>query len=164
VGKLDLYHEYRDQMKTGDLLQFSGRGLISKIIQWKTGGKWSHSSIIIRFEEYDRLMTFTAEPNGFMPILLSRYLREYDGECWWFPLKDELDAGRLEVGKKALDMSGKPYDYTSLFKQLIGDVSTNMSSLFCSEACYLAYGYCGVAPNPNNILNMSLFKEGSKLL
>lgn len=163
MGNLELYYQHRDQMKTGDLLQFSGEGLVSNIIKWKTGGKWSHSSLIIRFTDYDRLMTFTAEPRGFMPILLSRYLREYKGECWWFPLKDELEAGRLEVGKKALDMSGIEYDYASLFKQLLGSVSTNMNELFCSEACYLAYGYSGKAPNPNNILHIKLFKAGMRL-
>lgn len=163
MNDLSRYHQNRDKMQTGDLLQFSGNGIISKIIKLRTG-KFSHSSLVMNFNEYGRRMTMTAEPRGVYPVLLSEYLGEYNGRVWWYPLVDEWEVRRRGIGGRALDMSGIGYDYGSLFKQALLKVSANTRKLFCSELCFLAYGFDGKAPNPSEMPSLGIFKEPVRIL
>lgn len=163
MNDLGRYYAVRDQLKTGDLLQWSGKGVISSIIKLRTG-KFSHSSLVLNVDEYRRRMTMTAENRGVYPVILSKYLSEYEGRCYWYPLRDNWEAMRQEIGGRALDMSGTAYDYGSLFRQAICSVSADASRLFCSEVCYLAYGFGGKAPNPSQMLELGIFKEGIRIL
>ena len=42
-----MYQKYRNQMKTGDVIAFSGKGRVSQIIKWKTGSQFSHVGIVL---------------------------------------------------------------------------------------------------------------------
>jgi hypothetical protein len=162
VNDLTLYHQFRDQMQTGDILGWSGEGIISNIIKWKTDGNISHSSMIIRLKEYEgddmRIFQTEALANGVYPDILSRRLQDYEGHVYWYQLKDEWNDKRIEIGRRLTDMWGTGYDYLSLFKQLIGKANTNARKLFCSETCWIALGMGGKVPNPVELSKMDLYK------
>lgn len=40
-----------DSLETGDVLLFSGKGLLSDVIRWYTGSPWTHIGLVVRFEE-----------------------------------------------------------------------------------------------------------------
>lgn len=163
MNKLDKYLAVRDQMQTGDLLQWRSNSVIGAMIRWRTQSEVNHSSLIIRLKEYDdetkRRFTSEALEHGIVLNLLSRRLESHDGECWWYPLRDEWSGMRPIIGKNALYMLGIPYDYKSIFQQLFGRVSADARALFCSEYCYLSYGFHGQAPTPAEMPKMGIYKE-----
>jgi hypothetical protein len=172
-----MYKEFRDQMRTGDLLQWSSNSLIGTAIRWRTKSEYSHSSLVIRLKEYEGLerRVFTAESlegSGCGLKLLSRRIEEYDGKVWWFPLDPKYNSLRQAIGEAAFERMGIPYDYESLIKQLIAKVSTEAHALFCSEYCYWTYGTAGLlfdgwqklkAPNPGEVPKLGLFGERGRL-
>lgn len=167
MGKLDVYESVRSQMKTGDLLQWKSNSLIGALIRWRTKSIFNHSSLVLRIPEYEgkegRVWTTEALEHGTVLNLLSRRIEDFNGELWWFPLKDEWHPKCEMIGEYALKMIGLPYDYKSIVKQIIGKVSADARALFCSEYCYLAYGFEGQAPAPADMLKLGIFKEGVKL-
>lgn len=159
----DLYNTNKNQMKTGDLLQWKSPGIIGAAIRWKTKSEVNHTSMIIRLGEYEgeerhRFHTEAME-RGVYPNLLSVRLEAFKGQVWWLPLKDEWDQKRINIGRRLTEMWGKEYDYKSLFWQLIGKVNADAKQLFCSETCYLALGFNGKAPNPGEIENLKVHKN-----
>jgi hypothetical protein len=46
------YARLRSQLRTGDLVLFSGRTLAARLVRWWTGSPWSHIGIVIRLPEY----------------------------------------------------------------------------------------------------------------
>lgn len=165
--KTAYYEQIKDRMKTGDLLQWRSNSLVGGLIRWRTGSIFNHSSLVLRLQEYEgaehRRYTTEALEHGTVLNFLSRRLEKYDGEVWWCPLKDEWESRRQEIGERALSLIGIPYDYKSLIKQIIGKVSAEATSLFCSEYCYLSYGLTGTAPTPADMLDLKIFKSPLKL-
>lgn len=161
------YDAIKDQMKTGDLLQWRSNSLLGAAIRWKTKSNVNHSSLIIRLAEYEglerRRYTTEALEHGIVLNFLSRRLEQFDGEVWWYQLNDTWNHARQEIGADALSMVGIPYDYKSLFYQLIGKVSADARKLFCSEYCYLSYGFTGTAPAPADMPALGIFKQPIKL-
>jgi hypothetical protein len=169
MNDLSRYEAVKDQMKTGDLLQWHSDSLIGWAIREKTGSNVNHSGLVIRLQEYEglerRRFTHEALEHGIVMNLLSRRLEQFDGEAWWYPLKDEWNEKRQAIGERALSFTGIPYDYPAIIEQLFGDVKADSAQLFCSEMCFLAYGYQGTAPNPGNLVStLKIFKEGVKIL
>lgn len=103
---LSMYERIRPQMKTGDVIAFSGNGLVSEIIKRKTRSEISHVGMVYstRMEGFgDSVMliestTLTSSPDaktgkifkGVQLQLLSQRLSCYDGSVMWLPLKDKL--------------------------------------------------------------------------
>jgi hypothetical protein len=167
MADITKYNEVKDQFKTGDLLQWKSNSLIGWAIRWKTHSNVNHSSLVIRLAEYEglerRRYTTEALEHGTVLNFLSRRIELHDGEVWWYPLVDEWNENRQAIGERALSMIGIPYDYGSIFKQLFGKVSADARSLFCSEYCYLSYGFTGTAPSPADMYNLGIFKPGVKI-
>lgn len=169
MNDLSAYLKVKDQMDTGDLIQWKSNSLIGALIRWKTNANVNHSGLVLRLQEYEGLKgrRFTTESleHGVVLNLLSRRLEAFDGEVWWLPLKDEYArAMRQAVGERALEMIGKPYDYGSIVRQIFGRVSADARALFCSEHCFLAYGLTGTAPTPADMPGLGIFKEGVQIL
>jgi hypothetical protein len=168
MDKLAIYNKYKDQMKTGDLLQWRSKSALGWAIRLVTGARENHSSLVIRLSEYEglerRRFTQEALEHGIVLNLLSRRLENHKGNVWWYPLKDDWSYKRQEIGEKALFFAGTSYDYKSLFKQLFTKVSADARDLFCSELCFICYGYEGIAPNPGEMTALGIFKEPVQLL
>lgn len=168
MSNLSEYAKVQCEMKTGDLLQWRSKSFIGWAIRWKTNSAVNHSSLVIRLAEYEglerRRFTQEALEHGVVLNYLSRRLEQYDGEVWWYPLKDEWDERRQRIGELALAFTGVPYDYKSIANQLISSVSAEATALFCSEMCFMAYGFAGTAPTPGGMEKLGIFKQGVKIL
>ena len=154
-----VYDQYKEQFRTGDILQWQSYSAIGKIIRWKTNVPEiskeetpNHSSMVIRLIEWEgaerRRYHTEAMERGVYPNILSARLKEFEGKVWWLPLKEEWDPKRTEIGMRLTECWGKGYDYKSLVWQLIGKVSIDARQLFCSETVDYALGFEGVAHNP----------------
>jgi len=165
---LTAYESVKDAMKTGDLLQWRSNSLIGSLIRWRTKSNVNHSSLVLRLSEYEglerRRFTTEALEHGTVLNYLSRRLEQFDGEVWWYPLKDEWNEKRQAVGECALSLIGIPYDYQSIMHQIFGKVSADARSLFCSEYCFICYGMDGKAPTPADMPELGIYKEGVKIL
>lgn len=147
------YDELRGQLKTGDVVLFSGKGLISKGIQWITGSKWSHIGIVLRLDDLDQVVLWESTTlsktkdlisgklvSGVQLVSLSRRLASYKGDVavrtlggyTWLPEADKVLA---DVRK---EFEGRPYELSKweLVKSAMDLFCHNKedtSSLFCSE-------------------------------
>ena len=163
MNDLSKYFAIKDQMHTGDLLQWRSSSVIGWLIRWKTDAEVNHSGLVLRMPEYEgeqkRRWTSEALEHGVYPILLSRRLACFDGSVWWHQLKPEFDSMRRIVGVKMAEMWGVGYDFGSLFKQIVAKVSTDTKAFFCSEYCYYCMGGEGTAPNPGEITKVGFWRE-----
>lgn len=157
------YNKFKQQMKTGDLLLWRSNSLLGATIRFFSKGPFNHASIVMCFPEYEgeecRRWTTEALEHGTVLNLLSRRLDKYDGQVWWFPLKDDWEQQRSIIGRRALSMIGIGYDYKSLFKNILGKVSAEARRLFCSEYYFLSLGMEGKAPTPAGLPSLGIFKQ-----
>lgn len=165
---LHIYHLYRDQMKTGDLLLWRAHSLLGAAIRLFSKADVNHASLVMQFEQYEgaekRRFTTEALSHGIVLNLLSKQLENYDGQVFWYPLDEPEPEYRQYIGIKALEYIGVPYDYQSLFRNAFGRVSADARRLFCSEYCFLCYGLQGQAPTPGDMPYLGLFKEPVRIL
>ena len=168
---IEEYIQYRKEIATGDLIQFSSFSILGWLIR-KFSGYCNHSSQAIRFAEYQglkqRRYILEALEHGIELSLISRRLEGYKGKVWWHPLKPEYQKYRRKIGALALSRIGIPYDYGSLFKNALGRVSGNANRLFCSEYVYLNCKDVGMpiktewqdkSPRPADMLNLGFWDQ-----
>lgn len=169
---IDLYNQYQDRIRTGDLLEWRGNYLISRLIRFKTKQRVNHTSIVLRYmlegTLIERRFIGEAVSCGFTQTLLSEKLNGYDGECYWLRLKPEYDNFRGLIAAEAIKLDGIPYDYWSIFRQLRRHVPINGDKLFCSEAIQMACVRAGligelfnegIALAPGEMVKMGLHEE-----
>ena len=165
------YDEIRPELKTGDVLLFSGKGFVSwsikfgsyfgRIFRRKRSGRprWSHVGMIVRNESgvflYESTTLSTVKDTltgrkvqGVQLVLLSERLRGYKG-------KVALLAGpRLPEGSEAVlrhmrqEFKGTPYEESKLelLRSLVDigrENKADTSSMFCSELVATAYQRMG---------------------
>lgn len=187
---LTIYNQHAPTMDTGDTLLYIGNALTSHVIQWwvktfllpkneKEKPIFNHGNLVLRLVAYegktDRRWVLDARASGVFPVLLSRYLEEYNGHCYWYPLEDQYGPQRVDIGCAALELAGKKYDFKGLVKNAIGRVSANARKVFCTESIFLSYRDGGKivtgdkAPRPDQLpaligwYNKPIFKEPIKL-
>ncbi len=165
---LSLYDRVKDELRTGDLIQWGAHDLLGAIIQGVTHSDVSHSSLVIRLTEYEGLerRRFTTEAlrHGVVLNLLSRRLENHSGAAWWYPLKDEWNDKRQAIGERALSFVGIPYDFKSIAKFLFTRVSADARAIFCSELAFISWGFTGTAPAPGDIPGLGIFKDAVRIL
>lgn len=169
MNDLSIYEKHKDAMKTGDLLEWRSPTLIGWGIRFVTGEMVNHSSLVIRLAEYEglerRRYTTEALQHGTVLNLLSRRLEKFTGQVWWYPLKDDWNDKRQQIGECALKYIGIPYDFGSIFKQLIARVGVDFRAFFCSEYVWACYGMEGEAPYPGEIVKkLDIFKPAVRIL
>ena len=126
MDKLTEYLKYREKIRTGDAILWKGKGIISWLIRrWS---KYSHASLVIRLHKYkdfvNRVFMVEALSHGLKLTLLSKRIKDYDGEVFWLPVK--MDEGqRVKTIRYALVECAETdgYDYEGLFKNVFGRVS-----------------------------------------
>ena len=158
------YDELRPMMRTGDAILWEGSGLLSWLIRrWS---KYSHASLIVRMERYgdlrDTVFLVEALATGLELRRLSQRLEGYAGKAFWFQPSDLTTWQRDMIRSEALKACGAGigYDYKSLFRNILGHVSMNARSYFCSEFVWdmwvrvkalFTYGQENRAPRPGDI-------------
>lgn len=169
---MENYQQYRPQMRSGDIIAFSGKGRVSEIIKWKTGSPYSHVGIVLEADMQGAmgqsiLMIESTSLNnlpdavtgefikGVQMHFLSHRLQSYDGSAWWVPLRKGLSKGAEFNMQKWL--RGKHHERTTydsfqaigagvdLFDWFPGlENERDFSSLFCSELVVKALQIAGI--------------------
>lgn len=167
------YEAIRGELKTGDIVLFSGRGAISKIVKLGTLSKWSHCGLVLRLPEYDFLTVWesttlsnhvdleTFRPRkGVQLVPLSNRVHAYSGEIAVRQLRGGClgDHAVSDLMSLRRDLRGKHYEQGKLellFSALDGPLRENredLSSIFCSELVAEAYQCLRLLPasKPSN--------------
>jgi hypothetical protein len=168
--ELSNYSAVRSDMKAGDLIAFGGQGLISRIIKWRTRSPVSHVGVVMEIDDHGRVMvmesTSLGGQCGVQVNRLSKRVREYDGNVWWFPLRKQLDEeDRFWEFLWAQD--GKKYDRRQVAKAAFNlPTHENYKRLFCSELVAGAYKAGGLqfVGNPSRmtpveVCNLPIFAD-----
>jgi hypothetical protein len=145
------YKQIRNQIKTGDMLEWRSRSALGYVIRFFSGKDKNHTSLCVDLKEYANYQyphkfVLEAEPNGIELNLISRLLEEYSGSVWWSPLRPEFDSKRDLIAQWALEKAGIKYDYKGLFKNIFGHVSADARHFFCSEFRFIVLVAVGILP------------------
>ena len=157
------YSEIRDDLKTGDMVLFSGDGFVSRIIQMYTRSKWSHVGLVVKDEWYDMLLLWESTTlskvktvygnvrQGVAVRPLSEVVAKYEGEVGIRQLERPLSDGQqVDIGDLRKEFKGRDYEQSKseLFKSAYdfigGKNEEDLSSLFCSELVAEAYQRVGL--------------------
>lgn len=176
-SSLELYERYRPQIKSGDVIAFSGNEGFSKLIKWATGSMFSHVGIVLNTNLSGGLgrsvliVESTVETRvtdatnsevikGIQLHWLSKRVLFYNGSVWWVPLKEPLPKEGLEKMQSWLRQTHNqrlPYDYVQvmgagldMFERLGLTNRTSLSTLFCSELVTKALQIAGVVKSGLN--------------
>lgn len=164
------YNNIRGQIKTGDLIAFSGSGLVSELIKWKTKSDISHVAIVLetqylKGEKRIILLESTTLNNlpdlktgefikGVQQQLLSKRINTYNGQCYWCGLNVDLSGDKKQYMVNWLTKTHSKktkYDNVQalgsaldLFDKLGLANKPDFSNLFCSELVAKAYKKAGL--------------------
>lgn len=160
------YEDIRDQLKTGDILLFSGKGGISDGIKFFTVSKWSHVGMVYRFDNSldPRGSLFCWESTtlsdikdadtgkltkGVQRVELSERLERCFSKGYEISVRPLLKALTddmiLALNNFRHEVSGRPYEKDKIellkaaYEGIFGDNKEDLSSLFCSELVAEAY-------------------------
>ncbi|HEY8121648.1 MAG TPA: hypothetical protein VII78_10050 [Myxococcota bacterium] len=164
------YADVRSDLKSGDLVLFSGSSFFSSVIKWAVGGRWSHVGVVVRVPAFpDRVALWEATTladladietgraaAGVQLVFLSDRLTSYAGEfklrALDRPITPEMDA---RFAARRAELSGRPYevDELELFHAAFDGwfaqrKRERLHSLFCSELVAEAYQALGLLPEP----------------
>jgi len=165
------YEDIRSDLKTGDILLFSGKGGISDGIKFFTLSKYSHVGMVYKLEDpFDpKGSLFCWESTtlndlkdadsgkltkGVQRVELSERLERCFAKGYEISVR-QLSNPLTDTMVRALnqfrhDVSGRPYETNkiellkSAYDGLFGDNKEDLSSLFCSELVAEAYQKMGL--------------------
>lgn len=169
---LSTYEQYRPQIKTGDVIGFSGNAGFSKFIRWATGSIYSHVGIVLNVNLTsggdDSVLIVESRTDtqgkdaagaklikGVQLHWLSKRILGFDGAAWLFPLKQPLNQdgeAKMQAWLRQTNNKIVPYDSVQtlgagldLFDR-VGLTYSNedLSTLFCSELVAKALQIAGV--------------------
>jgi hypothetical protein len=102
------YEDVRSDIKDGDVLMYRGRNLPSRLIQWATGSRYSHSGLAAWWN--GRLMVLEAVGKGVVVTPLSANVRHYHGDVEWFTCVEAIpESDRHRMIEFAQQELGKEY-------------------------------------------------------
>lgn len=159
-----IYQEIRSDLKTGDIVLFSGKYPRSWVIRGLTRSPWSHVGMVYLMPEHEQVHVWesTKPPKGRNPSelrngvqlsLLSNRVRNYNGSLAIRRLRGvSLSSENLDDLKKLRkELDGKPYEedlwelFSSAYEGPFGENDEeDLSSLFCSELVAEAYQCLGL--------------------
>ena len=122
---------------------WKGNDLLGRAIRMFS--TFSHASLIVRLEQYqglkDRVFLVEALATGLELRLMSERIKDYNGEVFVFTPSGLGTTQQASIRDFALVECAKgiPYDYGSLFANILGHVSEDCRKLFCSEFVWLAW-------------------------
>ena len=135
------YEQVRSQMKTGDVIAFSGNAGFSKFIKFFTRSQFSHVAIIVRdnsdaFGDTVTVIESTTElgiPNsdnrkvikGVQMHFLSQRIAMYDGSVYWVPLTTALSQDGMQkmlTWLRSTYVEEVSYDYVRVLDAGLTDI------------------------------------------
>ena len=163
------YNDIRSDLKTGDVILFSGRGLISWGIRKFTKSPYSHIGMVVRIDGWDLLMCWESTTlsdvadidsgknvNGVQIVPLSERVNRFKGRVVYRRLIHpviESDMIKLMALRKTL--IGRPYEKNKwdLIRSALSPFGMveDLSSIFCSELVAYSKQTLGILPTPSHI-------------
>jgi len=155
------YREVRDEIRTGDILLYQGKGWVSTAIQSLTGGRYSHSGMMTWWSplgrpELRRLMVFEARHPYVTLRPASESVGSYGAPVCWYAL-NQADRRRLDESRflaAAERWLGLEFSVGGLIDNLLGILGVpNLAArkrarkLFCSEYVSQCFSAAGLDPN-----------------
>lgn len=163
MNNLTKYLTVRPKLSTGDLIEWRSNSIVGWAIRLFTGRNVNHSSLVIKFADQDdlheRRYVLEALGQGVDLNFLSRRLKEFDGEAWWYQLKPKYNRNKALILPWALDQLGTQYDYRSIIAQTVSKVSADGRKFFCSEYYQMAMENAGILPCMTKALRPGDFAE-----
>jgi hypothetical protein len=177
------YQAIRDrEMRSGDILLFSGAYRLSGVIEWATHCPYSHVAVLSWWK--DRLVAFQSDSRGVEVLPASTMVCRYNGKVDWWSL-DEARRPEFNEDKffdTALTLLGIKFGYATLFglfvRMMLGralgrrDSKRPPSSMFCSQfvSCCFRNALGDLAPavndastSPADIMRSGFFKKRYRL-
>ena len=170
-SSIETYEQYRSQMKTGDLIAFSGNAGFSNVIKWATRSPYSHVGIVVKsnlgsgFGDSILVMESTLQTSvldannktaikGIQMHWLSKRIELYEGSVSWLTLKRVMEPEKksaMEAWLRETHNQKVPYDYLQIynagidwFDELGLTNQPEFSRIFCSELVAKALQIGGV--------------------
>ena len=178
------YDDIRDNLKTGDIVLFSGMGRISDLIKFFSGSKWSHIGLVVKSDDIDMVLLWESTSlnsvndiesgtakNGVQLVALSERIAKYDGEISVRHFQSEITQDMRNALKQfRKESKNKPYEKSRLelaFSLIdVGWFTNNeedFSSMFCSELVAEALEKMGIMNGDlpaNEFIPKDFFKGG----
>jgi hypothetical protein len=149
--KLRYYGKHRGSIKTGDIILFSGTGLVSWIIKKATRTEYTHVGYVLAVPEKDVICLFHSTAFGLFKWLkgpqmtfLSHELMARKGKAWVRHLRAPLTEEQTSVLWKCREYVGRPYE-TSIIDLLLTAMgwwrkkNTGDLAIYCSELVKMAF-------------------------
>lgn len=165
------YSDIRNQLKTGDIILFSGKGGLSEGIKFFTVSNWSHVGMVYKIDdpldpkgsvfcwESTTLSEIEDADTGkltkgvqrveFSERLEKAFAKGYEINVR--PLSEALNDEMIRaLNKFRHEVSGRPYEKNkiellkSAYDGIFGDNEEDLSSLFCSELVAESYQAMGL--------------------
>jgi len=173
-------------LKTGDIVLFSGRCRVARLIQVLTLCKWSHVGMIIIDDSYDAPLVYESTHNDRVPgldlgrktqgvqiVKLSDRLEGYGGDMALMRLHGVKfsDNELYQLEKMRREFIGAKFEesyreaFVAIFKPYKQE--ENLSTIFCSELtaqAYIELGILPLVPASNNYTPADFAKRRVKLL
>jgi|SRR3990167_1895525 len=139
------YHQIRESLQDGDLIAFGGRGGASSLIKLFTRSNVSHVALILKsvLETGERLNMIIESTtlDGYSGVIINRLsnrLKNYDGEVWWLPLRQDVRDradfdGAYEWLKKQKRKADDSLQAIGAGLDLIINNKEDFDCFFCSE-------------------------------
>jgi hypothetical protein len=154
------YDLLRDELKTGDLIFFSGNHWLSELIRRRSKGAWSHVGIVIKIEEINRVfLVESILEMGVRMIPMSFVIKDYDGKkhpyngrVAWARFEQLTIDKSLIIKEFSLDNLSKQYDRKEynriLWRTIMGKAKIFHDDKYtCSEYIYEAFKSAGIYLN-----------------
>jgi hypothetical protein len=165
------------EIKTGDIILFSGRGIISRLIQVATKSKFSHIGVVYVESNHEPLVfhsTSLTTPKGTKLETLSDLLKNYNGKLYHRKLTPSVDCcyAKKEIFRQYIkDTIGTKYEssYIELILSAFGrklnlQVKTPTSALYCSELVANLYRKLGFITHSNALTPADFSDKGEDYL
>ncbi len=161
-----IYENVREELDTGDIVLFSGKGGISEWIKGFTRSKWSHVGMVIKDKAWDMVLLWESttlsniddletgrKKKGVQLVALSERIDNYTGEVSVRRLITEKTPQMVEALKDLRnEIKERSYEESmielikSAYDGPLGQNTQDLSSLFCSELVAEAYMRMGLLP------------------
>jgi Permuted papain-like amidase enzyme, YaeF/YiiX, C92 family len=161
IGYETAYKKYqndvRENLKTGDLIFFSGYHWLSGLIRWRTKSGFSHVGMVVKLDEIDKVFLIESViGNGVRIIPFSAIFLDYEGHQKGYNGRVMLASNSLLTAEKrtilkekSLDFLTRQYDkkeYIRVFwRMIVGKMRIYPDRKFtCSELIYECYKAAGI--------------------
>ncbi len=158
------YDEVREKLDTGDIVLFSGKGLISMGLKIGSLCTWSHVAMVVRVKEPDVALLYQTTPvckakdffegvlkNGVQVNVMSEAVNGYNGKVAVRHLSVVRTPEMLNaLSRFRQEVRNRPYEehiiqmVKAVWDGPLGHVEEDLSSLFCSELVAEAYQRMGL--------------------